>query len=530
MKKELKPQEMIYQVKLTLDDPRKDKEIKDLIAKLLKEVAPDAKVEYDPNNMSLATDFYELTMGQVNYNNNEENKLESFDLFFRTEPVDTGYGIMAGLEEIIDYIKHLHFTDEDIDYLRSLNKFDEKYLNYLRDFQFSGDLYAVPDGTPVFRNEPLVTVVAPAIECKIIETVMLSIISGAISYATSASNIVHAAGDRPVMEFGFRRSYGPHAGMMVSKYAVMGGCSGTSNTKSAKENGTKALGTSAHASVMEAKNEKEAFRKYAETYPDKPLFLVDTYNTIEGIKNAIDTCKEMGIELGGIRIDSGDLGEQSKIARKMMDEAGFPNAIICLTNSLTAKKITTLNSLEADYQQIGSGDSLAAYEKRVGPVYKLNSVEEDGKLQPRLKVSGDKIKTTNPGFKKTYRFFDRETGEALGDIIALGDEVLPENQYTFVNELNPKDKMTVTNYDVVPLQKQIFRKGELVYDMPSLLERKEYCTGEKQKLAEGVKRAENPDLYRVNLSEKLRELKEELIRMSRPEEEIPIQYQKKTGK
>ena len=308
-----------FEVKIPNMDPMMDKKIKEAIAKAIREnVSPDAEVEYDPHNMTMMTDFYEMTMGQVNHMNNEENVIEFFDEFFRKEPLNAGYGIVAGLDQIIDYIEHLHFTDEDIDYLRSLGKFSEEYLDYLRHFEFTGDLYAIPDGTAVFRNEPILTVVAPAIECKIMETALLAITNGHVAYATAARKIVNSADGVPVMEFGARRAYGPQAAIDASKTAVMVGCAGTSNVKAAKDYGLIPMGTMAHSAVMEANNEHEAFLKYAKAFPDKPLFLADTYDTLRsGTPNAVKVCKELGIELGGIRIDSGDLAYLSKEWKKI---------------------------------------------------------------------------------------------------------------------------------------------------------------------------------------------------------------------
>lgn len=525
----MKKQDLIYQVTIPNVNPLLDKKIKELIAQAIKTaVSEEAKVEYDPHNMTMMSDFYEFTMGQVNFANGEENKVRIFDAFFRTEPVDAGYGIMAGLDQIIDYIKHLHFTDEDIDYLRSLGKFSEEYLDYLRYFQFSGDLYAVPDGTPVFRNEPLVTVIAPTIECKLIETAILAIISGSVSYATSASNITNAAGEVPVMEFGARRAFGLQAAMEASKCAVMGGCAGTSNTKSSKETGSKAMGTQAHSEIMEAESEEEAFREYAKAFPDKPLFLVDTYNTLEGVKKAIKVCKELNIELGGIRIDSGDLAKLSKDARKILDEAGFPKAIICLSNSITAPTIESLKQQKTPFNSLGCGENITAYQKRVGPVYKLSGVKEGDEISPRIKVSNDRGKTTNPGYKTTYRFFDKETGLALGDVIALSTESIPEDSFTFVDELDKTNRRTITNYTVRPLQKEIFRKGDLVYEDPSLAEKKEYCTTEKLTLPEEVRRPVKPQLYDVHLSDELRELKERLIAESREPNKVLFKRKNET--
>ncbi len=496
-----------YEVIIPNMNPMMDRRIKEAIAKAIKEnISENAIVNYDPNNMTMMTDFYELTMSQVNHNFGEENMIEVFDGFFRQEPFHAGYGVFAGLDQIIDYIEHLHFTDEDIEYLRSLNKFTEEFLDYLRHFEFTGDMYVVPDGTPVFRNEPIITVVAPAIECKIIETALLAIVSANIAYATSTRKVINAADGKPVMDFSPRRAYGLHAAMDASKVAVMAGCAGTSNTKAAKDYGMKPMGTHAHSLVMENKTQKEAFRKYVRTFPDNPTLLVDTYDTLgQGIPDAIEVCKEEGVELGAIRIDSGNLAELSKEAYEMMHKE-FQNAKVCVSNALTGEKIDDLKENGAVVHNFGVGENLCApIDGRVGPVYKLAAVEEAGELIAKLKLSNTSEKTTNPGFKKIYRFYDKKTGKALGDVIALSDEIIPTNKYTLVRD---GKTITFTNYVVREIHEQIYKGGKLIYHEPTLDERIRYCEEEMKTIYPGTKTHE----YFVELSDRLRDLKEEMIK------------------
>ena len=506
---------------INLDEKRKEEFLKLLAENGFGEVT----LKEDETNMSLMTDFYELTMSQVNFDNNEQNDIAYFDGFFRREPLDAGYGLIGGTDSLIEYIENLHFTDSDIEYLRSTNKFNEGFLEYLRNFKFKGDIWAMPDGTPVFRNEPFITVRGNKIETKIIETAILAIYNSQIAYTTAARKIVEAANGIdvvvedektheliPIMEFGARRAYGCNAAIDASKCAVIAGCAGTSNTKAAKMYGLTAMGTMAHSCVMEAKSEYEAFKKYANSFKNKPLFLVDTFDTLKsGIPNAIKVCKELGIELGGIRIDSGDLAYLSKEAQKLLKEA-FPNAVICLSNGLNAPAIKSLKHQGAVIGSIGCGDNIASPDKRVGAVYKICATEENGKLIPKIKVSEDKIKTTNPGLKKVWRFYDKETGYALGDIIARHNETIPLDGYTFVNHEDTLQTKDVTNYTVRELQVPIFKEGQLVYQDPTLEEKRAYCNREMNALYPEVRRVEKPHKYIVDLSNELRELRDELIR------------------
>lgn len=506
---------------IDIDEIRKEE-----LLRLLKENGfEDINIKEDESNMSLMTDFYELTMAQVNFDNNEQDDITYFDGFFRKEPLDAGYALICGTDSMIKYIKELHFTNSDIEFLRNTGKFSEGFLQYLKNFKFNGDIWAMTDGTPAFRNEPFITVRGNKIETKIIETALLAIYNSQIAYATAARKIVEAANGIdvvvedekthkliPIMEFGARRAYGCSAAIDASKCAVIAGCAGTSNTKAAKMYGLNPMGTMAHSCIMEANSEEEAFLKYANTFKDRPLFLVDTFDTLKsGIPNAIKVCKKLGITLGGIRIDSGDLAYLSKEAKKMMKEE-FPNAVICLSNGLNAKSIQSLKQQGAQIDSIGCGDNIASPDKRVGAVYKNCAILSDGVIVPKIKVSEDKIKTTNPGFKKIYRFYDKQTGYALGDVIAKYDEEIPLDSYTLVNHEDTLQTKELHNYTVRELQVPIFKNGHLVYQEPTLQEKIDYCNREMNALYPEVRRSEMPHRYIVDLSNELRELKDELIR------------------
>ena len=506
---------------INLDEKRKEELLKLLAENGFGEV----ELKEDSTNMTLMTDFYELTMSQVNFDNNEQESIAYFDGFFRKEPLEAGYGLICGTDSMIEYIKNLHFTDSDIEYLRTTGKFNEGYLEYLRNFKFSGDIWAMPDGTPVFRNEPFITIRGNKIETKIVETALLAIYNSQIAYATAARKIVESANGIdvvvedektkeliPIMEFGARRAYGCNAAIDASKCAVIAGCAGTSNTKAAKMYGLTPMGTMAHSCVMESTSEYEAFKKYAKSFPNKPLFLVDTFDTLKsGIPNAIKVCKELGIELGGIRIDSGDLAYLSKEAKELLKKE-YPNAVICLSNGLNAKSIQSLKQQGAVIGSIGCGDNIASPDKRVGAVYKICATEENGEIIPKIKVSEDKIKTTNPGLKKIWRFYDKDTGYALGDVIAKHDEIIPLDEYTLVNHEDTLQTKELTNYTVRELQIPIFKNGKLIYTEPSLEEKRAYCDKEMNSLYPEVRRAEKPHKYIVDLSNELRELRDELIR------------------
>jgi len=471
-------------------------------------------------NKTLMTDFYELTMAGTYYNEGKQNEVVYFDAFFRKNPFNSGYTISAGLDNIIKYIENLKFTDREINYLRSLNKFSEEFLNYLKDFKFTGDLYAVPDGTPVFPNEPVITVKANIIEAQIIETALLTNFNHGSLVTTATKRITNEAKDIAVMEFGARRARGIDSAIEASKYAYIGGCVGTSNTYAGMEYGIPVMGTMAHSLVTEADTEYEAFLNYAKSNPNNCIFLVDTYDTLRsGIPNAIkvanDYLKPNGYQFKGIRIDSGDLAYLSKEARKMLDEAGYKDTTICLSNGLDEYTISELLKQGAKIDSIGVGDNIAASKERVGGVYKLVAVEKEGEIIPRIKVSNDSVKTINPGYKKVYRFYDKETNFALGDVIALHNEIIPQNKYTLIHPVDTWKTTTLTNYKVKELLKPIYKNGKLIYKIPSLNETKEYCEQEFKTLYPEIKRLSNPHEYYVDLTRELLNLKNELIETHR---------------
>jgi nicotinate phosphoribosyltransferase len=468
------------------------------------------------NNNTMMTDLYELTMAQTYFNDNKLEEKVYFDGFFRNIPFENGYALMGGVDNIIKYIKNLNFTNEDINYLRGLGQFNEEFLNYLNDFKFTGDIKIVPDGTPVFANEPIVTVRANLIEAQIIETAVLSYLNSCIKFTTAAKMITDAAEGTPVMEFGARRADGPEAAVLASKCSYIAGCVGTSNVKAGKEYGIPVMGTMAHSMVTEEDSEYEAFLKYAKTYPNNCVFLVDTYDTLKsGIPNAIKVAKEYliqnGYKLKGIRIDSGDLAYFSKEARKMLDEAGFVDTKICISNGLSAKTIKSLKDEGAIYDSIGAGDNISAPKERVGVVYKLVSKEEKNAITPKIKLSNDIAKMINPGSKRVYRFFDKQTGYALGDVVALSDEIIPSDSFTLIDPENELNTKTITNYDVKELQVQLFKDGQLVYDDPKIEEKKNYCNEQMETLYPEIRRLEKPHKYYVDLTKNLLELKKQLI-------------------
>ena len=468
-------------------------------------------------NKTMMTDLYELTMAQVYFNSGEREKVAIFDAFFRREPVDAGYGIMAGLDNIINYINNLKFTEENISYLRSLNLFTEDFLNYLLDFKFSGTIYAVPDGTPIFRNEPIVTVIAPIIEAQIIETAILSYLNASICYATATKKITEVTQDIPVMEFGARRAFGPDAAIEASKCAIIGGAAGTSNVMAAAKYGMQAMGTMAHSLVTEANSEYEAFLNFAKTYPDNCVLLIDTYDTLRsGVPNAIRIAKEYlipnGHSLKGVRIDSGDLAYLSKEAKRMFVEAGLPDVKICLSNGLKADTIASLIRQGAVIDSIGLGDNIVVPDNaRVGCVYKNVAIVEDGVVIPKIKVSSDAIKTINPGFKHLYRFYDNKTGYAVGDLVALYDEEIPKDEYLLIDPENETNTLRINDYTVKNIREKIFDNGYLIYEDLSLFEKRDYCNEQMKTLYPEVRRIEKPHKQYVDYSEKLMALKKNMI-------------------
>ena len=424
-------------------------------------------------NLTLLTDFYELTMGNGYLENGLADTVCCFDLYFRKVPDNGGFAVMCGLEQAINYIKKLSFTDEDIAYLRDKKIFSEKFLDYLRNFKFSCDVWAIPEGTPVFPNEPLVIVKGPAIQAQLMETMLLLCINHQCLIATKAARIVKAADGRAVMEFGSRRAQGSDGAIYGARAAYIGGCAGTACTISDKEMGTPALGTMAHSWVQMFDSELDAFRAYAKCYPDACLLLVDTYNVLKsGIPNAIKVFNELraeGHEPAGIRIDSGDITYLSRKARKMLDDAGFPNAKICISNSLDEYIIEDILRQGACIDSFGVGERLitSRSEPVFGGVYKLTAVEKDGQIIPKIKLSENVTKITTPDFKELWRFYDKTTGKAIADLITCyGEEVDDTKPYTIFDPEHPYKKKTVTDEYYVDLSKKLWdKKNDLLNEM-----------------------------------------------------------------
>ena len=469
-------------------------------------------------NITMMTDFYEFTMGCAYYKAGLKDEVAVFDAFYRKNPFKTGYGVMGGVDKIVDFIKNFHFTDEDIEYLRNTKQFPDDYLEYLRDLKFTGSIYAVSDGTPVFPNEPLVTVKAPIIEAQLIETILLSYLNANICYTTAARRVVEAAGNIGIMEFGARRALGVEAAVDASKCAVIGGCVGTSNTLAGQIYNIPALGTMAHSLVTEADNEYEAFLNYAKAYPNNCVLLVDTYDTLKsGVPNAIKVAYDYlipnGYRLKGIRIDSGDLAYLSKTAKKMLVEAGLDDVKICLSNGLKEDTIKSLLDQGAVIDSIGLGDNIVLPDNaRVGCVYKNVAVLKNGEYISRIKVSDDILKAITPGYKRLYRFYDNDSGYALGDLIALHDEQIGRETFTLIDPTNEENTTTLSNYKLRELQEPVVLDGNIVKEDKTILEKRAYCNREMQTLYPEIKRLCNPHEYYVDLTLKLLEQKKALIR------------------
>ena len=470
-------------------------------------------------NLTLLTDLYELTMMQ-GYFETQENQTVIFDVFFRENPNKGGYSIMAGVDQVIDYIKNLNFSYEDVDYLRGLGLFSEDFLHYLSGFHFSGDIYAIPEGSVIFPREPLIKVVAPIMEAQLVETAILTIINHQCLIATKASRVVYAAQGDGIMEFGLRRAQGPDAGLYGARAAVIGGCVGTSNVLAGEMFDVPVMGTHAHSWIMTFKDEYTAFKEYARLYPDACTLLVDTYDTLKsGVPNAIRVFKELreaGIKPKsyGIRLDSGDLAYLSKKARKMLDDAGFPDAVIAASNDLDEYLIHDLKMQGAAITSWGVGTNLITSKDcpSFGGVYKLAAIQNaEGQFIPKIKISENVGKITNPHFKKVYRLYDRD-GMALADQICVHDEVIdPTKPLTIFDQFAVWKTKTLTEFTVRELQVPVFRHGELVYKLPTLKEIKENCAKELDTLWDEVKRFENPHNYYVDLSEKLWRIKNQLL-------------------
>lgn len=467
-------------------------------------------------NNTMFTDYYEITMSQVYFDNNLEETEVLFDVFYRRNIFDGGYGIMGGLDEVIDYIRNFRLTDEDIYFLRNKGIFSEKHLEYLKKLKFSGDIFAIPDGTPIFPNEPVMTIRAKATEAAFIETAILNSFNHGSLITTKAKRVVNAARNIPIMEFGARRGNTIEGATIASKYAIIGGCVATSNTLGGERNGLNLSGTMAHAFIEMFPSEYDAFLAYAKTFPNNTTLLVDTYNVLKsGIPNAIRVAKEYlepnGYRLKGIRIDSGDLAYLTKEARKMLDEAGLHDTTICVSNGLDEFKLESILSQGASIDSLGIGENIVNPKEIFGGVYKLVSVIKDGVYIPKIKISDDTAKTINPAYKKVYRFYDRDTGYALGDVVAIHDEVIDKNEYTLINPMCESQTKTIRNYYVRELQVPIFLGGKLVYDQPSIFERQSYCDSQFKTLYPEVTRLMNPHTYYVDLSENLLTLKKKMI-------------------
>lgn len=470
-------------------------------------------------NCTLLCDFYQLTMGNGYFQTGKRDTIAYFDVFFRRVPENGGFAVCAGLEQIIEYIEGLHFDEDDIDFLRKKGIFDENFLRYLADFKFEGDIYAVPEGTPVFPFEPLVTVRAPAIQAQLIETMLLLLINHQSLIATKANRIVRAAKGRAISEFGSRRAQGASGAVLGARAAFIGGCAGTACTLSDKLFGVPATGTMAHSWIQMFDSELEAFEEYCRIYPDSATLLVDTYNVLKsGVPNAIkafdNVLKPLGKRPCGIRLDSGDIAYLSIEARKMLDKAGYPDCKIVASNSLDEYIIADLLHQGAKIDLFGVGERLitASSEPVFGGVYKLCAVEKNGAVIPKIKISENVTKITNPHYKKLYRIFDNKTGKAEADLICVFDEKIDESKplELFDPDYTWKRK-TLTDFTAKELQVPVFIKGERVYNSPDIREIKDYCAKQLDTMWESVLRFENPHRYYVDLSEKLWNIKHNLL-------------------
>ena len=471
-------------------------------------------------NMTMLCDFYELTMANGYFESGHADDVTYFDMFFRSVPDRGGFAIAAGLEQLIDYIEDLHFTGEDLDYLRSRGMFSERFLDYLKHFRFTGDLWAIPEGTPVFPREPLVTVRARAIEAQILETFTLLTLNHQSLIATKANRIVRAAKGRSVMEFGSRRAQGSAAAIDGARAAYIAGCAGTACTISDQLYGTPALGTMAHAWVQMFPSEYEAFKTYCERYPTNVVLLVDTYNTLKsGIPNAIrvfdEVLKPRGITKCGIRLDSGDIAYLTREARKMLDAAGWQSCTITVSNSLDEYLVRDLWIQDAKIDAFGVGERLitAKSDPVFGGVYKLVAVEDGhGGIIPKIKISENVGKITTPHFKKLYRFYGRDTRKAIADYLCVHDETVDDTGTLeiFDPEATWKRK-TIYDFEARELLEPVYRGGELVYRRPPLDEIKAYCAEQVDTLWDEVKRFENPQTYPVDLSQKLYDVRQGLL-------------------
>ncbi|MGN0687976.1 MAG: nicotinate phosphoribosyltransferase [Oscillospiraceae bacterium] len=470
-------------------------------------------------NCTMLCDFYQLTMGNGYYKTKHAERIAYFDMFFRRVPDGGGYAIAAGLEQVVEYISNLHFTEEDIQFLRGKGCFDEGFLQYLRSFRFTGDIWAVPEGTPVFPHEPILTVRAPAIQAQLIETMVLLLLNHQSLIATKASRIVYAAQGRAISEFGSRRAQGASGALLGARAAYIAGCAGTACVLADELYGVPATGTMAHSWVQMFDTELEAFEEYCRTYPDSTTLLVDTYNVLKsGVPNAIkafdNILKPLGARPKGIRLDSGDIAYLSIEARKMLDAAGYPDCKIVASNSLDEYIITDLLRQGAKIDLFGVGERLitAKSEPVFGGVYKLVATEENGTITPKIKISENVEKITNPHFKTVYRLYDNETGKAIADQLCVHDEEIDSSRPLTIFDPNYTwKKKTVENFTAHRLLVPVFLGGKQVYKLPSIEEIRTYCDRQKQTLWDEIKRFENPHKYYVDLSQKLWDVKHSLL-------------------
>lgn len=470
-------------------------------------------------NLTMIMDLYELTMSNGIFDSDRRNEITYFDMFFRRVPDDGGYAVMAGIEQLIEYMNNLEFSDDDIAYLRGLKLFSDDFIDYLKDFKFTCDVWAMPEGTVIFPHEPIVTVRGPAMQAMMLETMLLLTINHQSLIATKANRIARAADGRPVMEFGARRAHGYGAAYYGARAAVIGGCAGTSCLLTAKDFDVPPSGTMAHSWVQLFDDEYSAFKAYAEKYPDSCMLLVDTYNVLKsGIPNAIKVFDEVLKPLGkrplGIRIDSGDITYITKKARKMLDDAGYNDCKICVSNSLDEYLIRDMIFQGAKVDSYGVGERLitASSEAVFGGVYKLAAVERNGEIIPKIKISENPAKITLPGVKIPWRLYDRTTGKAIADVITLGDEKISSDEpYEIFDPEHTWKRKVVTDFVAKKLQVKIFDKGRQVYTSPSVKEISKFRAEQVDSLWDEVTRFENPHTYYVDLSEKLWNLRDELL-------------------
>lgn len=472
----------------------------------------------EERNLSLLADFYEFTMANGYLKEKVHEHITYFDLYFRSVPDKGGFAIFAGLEQFVKYIENLHFEEDDIEYFKSKDIFSDEFIDYLKNFKFECDVWAMEEGTVVFPNEPLLIVRGPAIQAQMIETMALILINHQTLIATKTNRIVKSADGRAVMEFGSRRAQGADAATIGARAAYIGGVVGSANAYADKLYGVPALGTMAHSWVMMFENEYEAFRAYAETFPDDTTLLVDTYDTLKsGIPNAIkvfdEVLKPMGKRPVGIRLDSGDIAYLSKKARKMLDEAGYEDCKIVASSALDEFKIKDMLDQGAKVDSFGVGERLITSMSHpvFGGVYKLVATEEDGNISPKIKISENVEKITTPGFKQVYRFYDNDDNKAIADLVCLHDEEITDDEIEIFHPVHTWKRKTLTNFHTKKLLVPIFENGKLVYNLPSLEDIKKNKEREVNTLWEEVQRFEFPHIYIVDLSQKLWEMKNEMI-------------------